>query len=377
MDYKKQALNLHKKYKGKIETRIKVPLKDKKDLSLVYTPGVAEVSRAIARQRRLSFSLTNRGNTVAIISDGSAVLGLGNIGPEAALPVMEGKAVLFKKFAGLDAVPLCLATQDTKEIIKTIKFIAPNFAAVNLEDISAPRCFEIEEALQDLGIPVMHDDQHGTAIVVLAGLFNALKVVRKDFSQIKIVISGAGAAGQGIFRLLKNFTSQIIVLDSQGAICSERKIKDKYKITILQETGNKKCGLLKEVLKGADVFIGVSAPLILKKEWIKLMASRPIVFALANPVPEIMPQDAWGGGAAVVATGRSDFPNQINNALAFPGVFKGAIEGGARQITLAMKIAAAQAIARLVKKPPPQKIVPSILNKKVHEEVVRAVQKAI
>lgn len=380
MGYKKRSVELHKKYKGKLEIRSKVSLKNKDDLSLAYTPGVAGVSKEIAKNKAKAYDLTMKGNTVGIITDGSAVLGLGNIGPEAALPVMEGKAVIFKKFVGLDAFPICLATQKVDDIVNTVKFLMPNFAAINLEDISAPRCFEIEEKLQNIGIPVMHDDQHGTAIVVFAGLINALKVVGKDLSKIKVVIAGAGAAGTAILKLLKRAgMKNVLMCDSKGIICSCRKdiSKDSYKQLIIEITNNKEIsGELKDALDGADVFIGVSGPNILKKEWIKKMNDKPIIFAMANPAPEILPEEAKKGGAYIIATGRSDYPNQINNALAYPGVFKGAIESRAEKITEEMKIAASLAIASMIKKPSRNSIIPSILNKEAHRRVIKAVIKA-
>ncbi len=378
MNYSKKSIKLHKKFQGKISTKIKTLIKNKEDLSLVYTPGVAGPCEEIFKDKEKAYDLTMKGNTVAIVSDGSAVLGLGNIGAEAGLPVMEGKAVLFKKFGDLNAVPICLNTQKTEEIIQTIKIISPNFAAINLEDISAPRCFEIEEKLQDLGIPVMHDDQHGTAIVVLAGLINSLKVVNKSFSDLKIVINGAGAAGMGILKLLlvKN-SKEIIVCDSKGIISRKRKDieNNKYKKRIVELTNVNEEGLLKDALKEADVFIGVSAPNVLKKEWLSLMKRDPIIFAMANPIPEIMPKDAYAGGAKIVATGRSDFPNQINNALAFPGLFNGAVRSRAKKISTKMKIKTAEIIADFIKKPNKNLIVPGILNKKIHQKIAAEIIK--
>jgi malate dehydrogenase (oxaloacetate-decarboxylating) len=381
MGYKKKSIQLHKKYKGKIEIKSKVPVSGRDDLSMVYTPGVAGPSKEIAKDKKKAYDLTMKGNFVGIVSDGSAVLGLGNIGPEAALPVMEGKAVIFKKFVGLDAFPICLDTQKVEEIIKTVKYLAPNFAAINLEDISAPRCFEIEASLQNIGIPVMHDDQHGTAIVVFAGLINALKVVKKDLSKVKVIIAGAGSAGVAILKLLKSAGMRdVLVCDSRGIICSHRKdiSKNSYKQSIIKTTnGRGKCGPLKDALEGADVFIGVSGPNTFKKEWIKKMNDKPIVFAMANPNPEITPEEAKLGGVYIMATGRSDYPNQINNALAYPGIFKGAIESRAKKITSKMKLAASYAIADLIKKPSRKNIISSILNKKAHEAVVKAVKKAV
>ena len=381
MGYKKRSIALHKKYKGKLEIRSKVPVNTRDDLSMVYTPGVAGVSKEIAKDKDRAYELTMKGNMVGIVTDGSAVLGLGNIGPEAALPVMEGKAVIFKKFVGLDAFPVCLATQNVDDIVNTVKFLKPNFAAVNLEDISAPRCFEIEEKLQHIGIPVMHDDQHGTAVVVFAALLNALKVVKKDLGKVKVVIAGAGAAGVAILNLLKSAgLKDVMVCDSKGIICKTRADipKDSYKQKIIKITNHSgRCGALNHALEKADVFIGVSGPETVKKEWIKLMNEKPIVFAMANPVPEISPEEAKKGGAYIMATGRSDYPNQINNALAYPGIFKGAIESRAKKITEEMKIAASFAIAAMIKKPSKNNIMPSILNKETHKNVIKAVRKAI
>ncbi|MEK7598469.1 MAG: NADP-dependent malic enzyme [Patescibacteria group bacterium] len=350
---------------GKIEIKSKQKL-TKKSLPILYTPGVAEVSMAIAKNKKLSFEYTIRKNTVAIVSDGSAVLGLGNLGPEAALPVMEGKALLFKELAGVDAFPIVLATQDTEEIIKIVKAIAPTFGGINLEDISAPRCFEIEERLEkELDIPVFHDDQHGTAIVVLAGLINALKVVKKNARKIKLVISGAGAAGVAIAKLLIKYgVCNIILVDRQGIIFQERTgglNKSKMKIARLTNPENIK-GTLAEALRGADVFIGVSAPNLLKKEDILKMNRRPIIFAMANPISEIMPEEARKGGAAVIATGRSDYPNQLNNVLAFPGVFRGVLDNNIKQVTDMHKLKAAQAIASLIKNPSSDKIISEALD---------------
>lgn len=368
------SLSLSKKIGGKIEIKSKIKL-SKKTLPVLYTPGVAEVSRAIAKDKKNSFRYTMRKNAVAVVSDGSAVLGLGNIGPEAALPVMEGKALLFKELAGVDAFPIVLATQDTEEIIKTVRHLAVTFGGINLEDISAPRCFEIEERLKnELDIPVFHDDQHGTAIVVLAGLMNALKVVGKNMSKIKIVVSGAGAAGTAIAKLLLDCgAKKIIVSDSTGVLFPEReKGMNKYKKALAMITNpERNQGTLKEALSGADVFIGVSAPNILKPMDILKMNRDSIVFALSNPTPEISPKDAFRGGARIVATGRSDFPNQINNVLAFPGIFQGALRTRTKKITQAHKIKAAKSIAGLIKKPASDRILPEALDPKV----VRAVAK--
>ncbi len=385
INYSKKSLKAHKKLGGKIEIRSKAPIKNKEDLSIFYTPGVGAVSLAIARDKKLADTLTFKRNSVAIVSDGSAVLGLGNIGPEAALPVMEGKAMLFKQFANIDAVPIVLATQNTEEIIAAIKAIAPTFGGINLEDISAPRCFEIEERLKkELDIPVMHDDQHGTAIAVLAALINALKVAKKEISQIKIVISGAGAAGIAIANILLRYGAKnIIATDSRGALYFNRPDLNEVKKQLAQFTNvgcinNKhfKCeiGGLKEVIEGADVFIGVSAPGILTSEMVKTMAPKSIIFSMANPVPEIMPTEAKKGGAFIIATGRSDFPNQINNVLVFPGIFRGALDNGVKTITEEMKIRAAMNLANIIRRPSPKNIIPSVFSKKVVKAVARAIR---
>lgn len=377
VDFGKKALTVSKKARGKIVVNSVVPLRNRQDLSIAYTPGVAEVSKTIAKDKELAWDYTIKGHTVAVVSDGSAVLGLGNIGPEAAMPVMEGKALLFKTLGGIDAFPICLNTQDSDEIIKIVKALAPTFGGINLEDISAPRCFAIEEALQNLGIPVIHDDQHGTAVVVLAGLINAAKVVKKDLSSLKVVISGAGAAGQAVARLLLPKVDDILVVDSRGLIYQGRDGLDSYKEKLAKVTNKEKIkGDLRKVLKGADVFIGVSqAGLITAKE-VKTMAPKAIVMAMANPIPEIMPDEAKRGGAMVVASGRSDFPNQINNVLAFPGIFKGALSVRATKITLEMKLAAAEALAAMVRRPTVEKIIPDPLDKKVAMVVAKAVAKA-
>jgi len=366
-----KSIKLSKKIGGKIEIKSKKKL-TKGTLPILYTPGVADVSKAIAKDKKLSFEYTIRKNTVAVISDGSAVLGLGNIGPEAALPVMEGKALLFKELGGVDAIPIVLATQDTEEIIKIVKMLSPTFGGINLEDISAPRCFEIEERLKkELDIPVFHDDQHGTAIVVLAGLINALKVVKKNIKNIKIVISGTGAAGVAICKLLIKYgAKQIVMIDSQGIIHKERKGLNASKIEIAKITNphNLK-GTIQDALVKADVFIGVSAPGLLKAEDIQKMNKDAIVFAMANPVPEIMPEEAKKGGARVVASGRSDYPNQINNVLVFPGIFRGALDKKIKKITDEHKLKAAKAIASLIKKPTSDKIISEALDKKVMQVV--------
>jgi malate dehydrogenase (oxaloacetate-decarboxylating) len=373
-----QSIKLSKKIGGKIEIRSKEKLTEK-NLVVLYTPGVAEVSKAIAKDKKLSFSYTIRKNTVAVISDGSAVLGLGNIGPEAALPVMEGKALLFKELGGVDAIPIVLDTQDTQEIIKIVKALAPTFGGINLEDICAPRCFDVEEALKkELDIPVFHDDQHGTAIVVLAGLINALKVVKKDLAKIKIVISGTGAAGVAIAKLLlRAGAKHIIMLDRIGIIYQERDgglNSSKMEIAKITNPENVR-GNVRDALTGADVFIGVSAPNILTEEDIAHMTKNSIVFAMANPVPEIMPDRAKAGGARIVATGRSDFANQINNVLAFPGIFRGVLDNHVKKITEEHKIKVAYAIASLVKKPTCDKIIPRALDKNVVKKVASVFKK--
>lgn len=362
---------------GKIETVLKKPLRNKADLSKIYTPGVAEVSKYLSANPEARKKYSIAGNTVAIVSDGTAVLGLGDIGPLGALPVMEGKAALFKRFAGLNAFPICLATKDAGEIIKIVRAISPVFAAINLEDISAPRCFEIEEGLQDLGMPVMHDDQHGTAVVTLAGLINACKITNKKMESLRVVISGAGAAGTAISKLLSSRVKDIILVDSRGAICNLRNDLNSSKKKFLVYTNKQNvCGGLEEAIKGADVFVGVSAPGVLTEQMVRTMAVKPMIFAMANPTPEIMPDVAKKAGAAVVATGRSDFDNQVNNALGFPGIFLGAIESGATQITEKMKLAAAEALAGFVKKPTAKKIIPSIFEKGLVQAVSKAVAKA-
>jgi malate dehydrogenase (oxaloacetate-decarboxylating) len=383
----KESLALHEKHRGKLEIHAKVPLKNTHDLSLAYTPGVAEVCREIAKDKNLAYKYTMKANTIAIVTDGSAVLGLGNIGGYAAIPVMEGKAILFKEFAGIDAFPICFENYDT-DFTDQVKNIAPVFGGINLEDIAAPKCFEVEDALQDIGIPVMHDDQHGTAVVVLAALLNSCKVTGKKYEDLKIVICGAGAAGYAITRLLKCIgydpnvcatVHEIIVCDTKGTIFRGREglYKNKYKFIIAEETNRKALfGTLADALKGADVFIGVSGPEIVTEEMIRSMNKDPIVFALANPVPEIWPDAAKNGGAAVVGTGRSDFPNQINNVLAFPGIFRGALDARATRITDEMKIAAAYAIAGYIKKPKKDQILPNILDKNVTRAVAAAVAKA-
>lgn len=366
------AIEMSKKMGGKIEIKSKQKL-TKDNLKILYTPGVADVSLAVAKNKKLSFEYTIRKNTVAVISDGSAVLGLGNIGPEGALPVMEGKALLFKELAGVDAFPIVLNTQDTEEIIKTIKYLAPTFGGINLEDISAPRCFEIEERLIDeLNIPVFHDDQHGTAIVVLAGLINALKVVDKKIVKVKIVISGVGAAGVAIAKLLIAYGAKdIIMVDSKGIIFKERDggLNDsKMEIAKITNSNNLN-GNLKDALVEADVFIGVSAPNLLNEKDIMMMNKDAIVFAMSNPNPEITPLLAKQGGAKVIATGRSDFANQLNNVLVFPGIFRGALDKRIKKITNVHKLKAAKVLAGMVKNPTATKIIPNALDKKVAKAI--------
>ena len=351
MTLAEKALKLHEEWNGKLETVSKTPVKSREDLALAYTPGVAEPCKVIAQDKEAAYKYTMKANTVAVVSDGSAVLGLGNIGPYAAMPVMEGKAVLFKEFGGINAVPICLDTQDTEEIIKAVTYLAPGFGGINLEDISAPRCFEIEERLKaTLDIPVFHDDQHGTAIVVLAGIINALKVVGKKKEDCKVVVNGAGSAGVAITKLLLTYGFPYIVMcdkvgivsrDTEGLNWMQQKMTE---VTNLEQ----QTGTLADAMKGADIFVGVSAPGIVTEEMVSSMNKDAILFAMANPVPEIMPDLAKKAGARVVGTGRSDFPNQVNNVVAFPGIFKGALEGRATQITEEMKLAAANAIASLV-----------------------------
>lgn len=360
-----QALELHKNLKGKIEVISKQPVKTMAELSLVYTPGVGMVSTHLAGHKDEMRDYTVKKNMVAVISDGSAVLGLGNIGPEGALPVMEGKAVLFKELAGVDAFPIVLDTQDTEEIIQTVKNIAPVFGGINLEDISAPRCFEIERRLQEmLDIPVMHDDQHGTAVVVSAALINAFKVVGKRLDQGTVVVVGAGAAGSAVTKLLLALgIGNVIILDRQGIVSRDRHDMNEYKKEIANLSNkNNLSGDLNLAMQGADAVVGVSGPGILKAEHVKLMAEKPIVLALANPVPEIMPEEAKAAGAYVVATGRSDFPNQTNNALCFPGFFRGALDHNVRKITQEMKLSAARALAAVIAEPTPEMILPTVFD---------------
>ncbi len=382
MTIQEKALKLHKEWNGKLETVSKTPVKSREDLSLAYTPGVAEPCKVIAQDKEAAYQYTMKANTVAVVSDGSAVLGLGNIGPHAALPVMEGKAVLFKEFGGVNAVPICLDTQDTEEIIKAVTWLAPAYGGINLEDISAPRCFEIEERLKaTLDIPVFHDDQHGTAIVVLAGIINALKVVGKQKEHCKVVVNGAGSAGVAITKLLLTYGfTNIIMCDKAGIISTESEGLNWMQEKMAKVTNqNHETGTLADALKNADIFVGVSAPNIVTPEMVSTMAKDSILFAMANPVPEIMPDAAKAVGAKIVGTGRSDFPNQVNNVVAFPGIFKGALEGRATQITEEMKLAAAKAIAGLVPddKLNENNIMPEAFNPKVAEVVAEAVKSHI
>ena len=386
MNHGERSLIIHEQLRGKIGVNTKLKVESQDDLSIAYTPGVAAPCEAIAAHPEKVWDLTIKRNSVAIVSDGSAVLGLGNIGPEAAIPVMEGKALLFKQYADIDAWPICLATQDSSEIIETVRRIAPVFGGVNLEDISAPRCFEIEDALQDLGIPVFHDDQHGTAIVLLAGLLNAAKVVGKETTDLTVVINGAGAAGTAIAKLLRCVghdpavcapVKEIIVCDSKGAIHSGRTDLNPEKLALLEFTNQgQHSGSVQDVLKGADVFVGVSKGGILSADDVREMNKDAIILAMANPLPEIMPDEAKAGGAAVVGTGRSDFPNQVNNVLAFPGIFRGALEAKAKQISPEMKIAAAHALAASVSEPTADRILPSPLDSTVAPIVAAAVAEA-
>lgn len=375
MDYKEESLKQHLKFRGKIGIKSKFPeIKTKDDLAVAYTPGVAAVSLFLATNPAEAYGYSVKGNTIAVVSDGSAVLGLGNIGPYGALPVMEGKALLFKEFGDVDAYPIVLATQETEEIIKTVKAIAPTFGGINLEDISSPRCFEVEERLiKELDIPVFHDDQHGTAIVILAALINALKLAKKQMGKIKMVISGAGAAGIATTKLLLKYgIKNITLVDSQGVISKNRTDLNEVKMKILAVTNPENSeGGLENALKGADVFIGVSAPGVLKPEFIKTMAEKPIIFAMANPIPEIMPDLAKEAGAFVVGTGRSDFPNQINNVLVFPGLFRGILDNRIKLITDEMKIAAAETLAGYLKDDElsVDKILPSVLDKNVSKAI--------
>ncbi len=382
MTTNEKALLMHEKWNGKLETVSKTPVKTREDLAIAYTPGVAEPCKVIAKDKEAAYKYTMKANTVAVVSDGSAVLGLGNIGPYAAMPVMEGKAVLFKEFGNVNAVPICLDTQDTEEIIKAVTYLAPGFGGINLEDISAPRCFEIEERLKEiLDIPVFHDDQHGTAIVVLAGVINALKVVGKKKADCRVVVNGAGSAGVAITKLLLTYGfPNIIMCDKVGIVSKDTEGLNwmQKKMTAVTNLNNE-TGSLADALKGADIFIGVSAPNIVTPEMVASMNRDSILFAMANPVPEIMPDVAKAAGARVVGTGRSDFPNQVNNVVAFPGIFKGALEGRATQITEEMKLAAAEAIAGLVPadKLSDDNIMPEAFDPQVAEVVADAVKSHI
>jgi malate dehydrogenase (oxaloacetate-decarboxylating) len=382
MTTNEKALALHKEWRGKLETVSKTKVKTREDLALAYTPGVAEPCKVIAKDPEAAYTYTWKSNTVAVVSDGSAVLGLGNIGPYAAMPVMEGKAVLFKEFGGVNAVPICLDTQDTEEIIKAVTYLAPGFGGINLEDISAPRCFEIEERLKKaLNIPVFHDDQHGTAIVVLAGIINALKVVNKKKEDCKVVVNGAGSAGVAITKLLLTYGfPNIVMCDKVGILGKDTENLNWMQQKMVEVTNphNEK-GTLADALKGADIFVGVSAPNIVTPDMVSSMNRDSILFAMANPVPEIMPDVAKAAGARVVGTGRSDFPNQVNNVVAFPGIFKGALEGRAVQITEEMKLAAAHAIAGLVPEDElnEDNIMPEAFNPKVADVVAEAVKSHI
>lgn len=381
MNYAEESLKLHYDWKGKIEVVSRAAVDSKEALSLAYTPGVAQPCLEIQKDIEKSYELTRRWNTVAVITDGTAVLGLGDIGPEAGMPVMEGKCVLFKEFGGVDAIPLCVRSKDVDEIVQTVSLLLGSFGGVNLEDISAPRCFEIEKRLKEVSdIPIFHDDQHGTAVITLAGLINALKVVGKDINEIKVVTSGAGAAGIAIIKLLiANGLKNVIMTDRTGAIYEGREGLNPIKEEMAQITNrNKEKGTLAEVIKGADVFIGVSAPGTLTQDMVRTMAKDPIIFACANPTPEIFPDDAKAAGAAVVSTGRSDYPNQVNNVLAFPGIFRGALDVRASDINDEMKIAAAHALADLVS---PDElcadyILPAAFDPRVKDAVATAVAKA-
>ena len=378
IDYQAESLRVHLRHKGKLEVISKVKIEDKDDLSIAYTPGVAEPCQKIAKDKENAFRYTIKGHTVAVVTDGSSVLGLGDIGPEAALPVMEGKSILFKEFGGVDAFPICLDTKDPEEIIKTVKYIAPTFGGINLEDISSPRCFEIEERLiEELNIPVFHDDQHGTSIVVTAGIINALKIVKKEWKDLKIVVAGAGAAGLSVVRLLLNFEPfDIILTNRKGAVYEGRPDLNPIVAKMAKITNKeKKEGTLADVLVGADIFIGVSGANLVTSKMIKTMNEDPIVFALANPIPEIMPEEAFKGGARIVATGRSDFPNQINNLLAYPGIFRGALMVRSTKIVDDMKVAAAKGLASLVsdRELNEKLIIPNVFDKRCAKVIAEEV----
>ena len=381
MDYAKESLKLHYELKGKLEITPRAKVDSREALSLAYTPGVAEPCLVIQKDVEKSYELTRRWNTVAVVTDGTAVLGLGDIGPEAGMPVMEGKCVLFKAFGDVDAIPLCVRTKDVEEIVKTVSLLAGSFGGVNLEDISAPRCFEIEKRLKEVcDIPIFHDDQHGTAVVTLAGLINALKLTGKKIEEVKIVTSGAGAAGIAIIKLLISMGAKnVIMTDREGAIYKGRENLNPIKMEMAEITNlSMEKGSLSDVIKNADVFIGVSAPGTLSKEMVKSMAEKPIIFACANPIPEIFPEDAKEAGAAVVSTGRSDFPNQINNVLCFPGIFRGALDVRAKDINDEMKVAAAYAIAELVSDQAlnAEYILPAAFDERVKDAVAKAVAEA-
>ena len=379
MTTNEKALELHEKWRGKLDTVSKTPVKTREDLSLAYTPGVAEPCKVIAQDKEAAYRYTWKSNTIAVVSDGSAVLGLGNIGPYAAMPVMEGKAVLFKEFGGVNAVPICLDTQDTEEIIKAVTYLAPGFGGINLEDISAPRCFEIEERLKaTLNIPVFHDDQHGTAVVVLAATVNALKITGKKKEECRVVVNGAGAAGVAITKLLLSYGFTDIIMCNRGGVVNKQRTDLNWMMQRMTDCTNPRqiAGTLADALQGADIFIGVSAPNTVTRDMVSSMNRDAIIFAMANPVPEIMPDDAKAAGARIVGTGRSDFPNQINNVVAFPGIFKGALEGRAPQITEDMKLAAALAIAGLVpdSELSEDNIMPEAFDPRVAEAVAKAVK---
>ena len=381
MDYAKESLKLHYELKGKLEITPRAKVDSKEALSLAYTPGVAEPCLVIQKDVEKSYELTRRWNTVAVVTDGTAVLGLGDIGPEAGMPVMEGKCVLFKAFGDVDAIPLCVRTKDVEEIVKTVSLLAGSFGGVNLEDISAPRCFEIEKRLKEVcDIPIFHDDQHGTAVVTLAGLINALKLTGKKIEEVKIVTSGAGAAGIAIIKLLLSMGAKhVIMTDREGAIYKGRENLNPIKMEMAEITNlSMEKGSLSDVIKNADVFIGVSAPGTLNKDMVKSMAEKPIIFACANPIPEIFPEDAKEAGAAVVSTGRSDFPNQINNVVCFPGIFRGALDVRAKDINDEMKVAAAYAIAELVSDQElnAEYILPAAFDERVKDAVAKAVAEA-
>lgn len=380
MDYNRGSLKMHEKNKGKISVEGKIQIKNKDDLSMAYSPGVAEPCKEIFKNKKEVYRYTSKGNLIAVVSDGSAVLGLGDIGAEASIPVMEGKSLLFKEFGNVDAVPICLNTKDVDEIVKTIKIIEPTFGGINLEDISAPRCFEIEDRLiKELNIPVFHDDQHGTAIVTAAGLINSLKIVNKNFKDIKVVINGSGAAGIAIAKMLINLgVENILLCDSEGIVYPGNPRNNWVKDEIAKLTNPQcKTGYLKEAIKGSDVFIGVSIGNVLDDKMVLSMNNDPIIFAMANPVPEINPEDAKRLGVRIIGTGRSDYPNQVNNILAFPGLFRGVLDSGVKNITDEIKLTAAHAIANSVKDLDENNILPNPLDKKVSDNVAKAIIKLV